>query len=1095
MWHTTKFLTTFLVLASCTVFLSGCPYLIELINGNEGEGEVETDAFSVDALELDFTSGVDERTLTLTALEEGILPWTASGDQAWLELVPPSGSITEGTDTLVVRIDREGLDDNTEYPAIVTIAAGGDSISVGVRVNPQDEEGEGSLEGETEGEGAADGEQEGETEGENEGEAAQYLFTSADVDTQNEYPEAYDDVAAGDEGGEGEEREVVEPDVIRQNGHLLYILNQYRGLTIVDLDTETILAQVPTYGYPRDLYLVDDRAYVLVGYAAEYTAEEDFISMELASRLYVIDVSVPAQAQVLGQPFQLEGDFIDSRLVGDVLYAVNAHYEWYWESEYEGEDEVLPEGEPGDEPDGTVTNETDPDETGSAEKWAKEVTSESWVTSVNVADPDNIHVVDTLSFSGYGDLIQATSEAIFVAGTEWWMYETPFTTITYVDISSPDGDIAVRDSIEIPGWVADRFKMDAYDGVLRVVSSSGWSNRQVYLTTVSLADPGNLEGIASKTIEGAAGESLFATRFDGNRAYIVTYFTVDPLWIIDFSDPANPSVLGELEVPGWSTHIEPRGDYLIALGVDDTTGRQVKLSLFDVSNPSAPVQDASVSFGGDWAWSSAYYDVKALTILDDVIIVPVAGWDDTGYFDTLQFASYTPDTLVLGGSVRVDGTVLRSFAYGANHYGVTTEELAVIDASDVAAPLVERRVTLAEDVRDIQPLGDDVLAQVISHDETGTLYVRTVTEEGATLGQTQVGIENLISTQVSGDQVVLIGYGWDSVTYASHYLLASVDCSIPSAPEAGAVQQIDVPPMWSGYWYYYGWGPEVDMVAKQYYYDYWYGWGDASETSFILGSRLVLRCYAPDGGFTQTIGEDSTYQGLAVVDLATLEPVAVVGLGFDWITSVDAAGDTLYISSKQTLDSGKDSRPVCAPFISAFDPATLTLGPKVNVPGSYLDYTPETGLLVLEDVQYGEDWTTYRRVNTVLWDGGETVDSIDTLQAPSWVYNLSAGPGRIFYLGYQESAYTLGSLSVSATGELDSAGETAITDYWAQLLALHGDDAYLGVGGGVIARYDCSAAPTLTALQPVMSSPSRFRFTETAAYAPLGYAGVARMPF
>jgi len=35
----------------------------------------------------------------------------------------------------------------------------------------------------------------------------------------------------------------------------------------------------------------------------------------------------------------------------------------------------------------------------------------------------------------------------------------------------------------------------------------------------------------------------------------VTFRQVDPLWIIDLSDPARPTVAGELQVPGWSTYI------------------------------------------------------------------------------------------------------------------------------------------------------------------------------------------------------------------------------------------------------------------------------------------------------------------------------------------------------------------------------------------------------------------------------------------------------------------------------------------------------------------------------------------------------------
>ena len=140
-------------------------------------------------------------------------------------------------------------------------------------------------------------------------------------------------MGAEDNEGAGEQeqpREVVEPDVIRRDGNLLYVLNQYRGLTIADLDSEVLLSQVATTGFPRDLYLVGDRAYVLVGYAHQFMPMAEGVQFEVSSRLYVLDVSNPAEAAILAS-FDLEGDLVDSRLVGDVLYAVSAQFEWYWD--------------------------------------------------------------------------------------------------------------------------------------------------------------------------------------------------------------------------------------------------------------------------------------------------------------------------------------------------------------------------------------------------------------------------------------------------------------------------------------------------------------------------------------------------------------------------------------------------------------------------------------------------------------------------------------------------------------------------------------------------------------------------------------------
>ena len=85
-------------------------------------------------------------------------------------------------------------------------------------------------------------------------------------------------------------------------------------------------------------------------------------------------------------------------------------------------------------------------------------------------------------------------------------------------------------------------------------------------------------------------KSLRSVRFDGERGYAVTFQQVDPLFVLDLSDPANPLVAGELEVPGYSTHMVPLGDRLVAVGFDDTAGIRPAVALYDVADPSEPRQ-------------------------------------------------------------------------------------------------------------------------------------------------------------------------------------------------------------------------------------------------------------------------------------------------------------------------------------------------------------------------------------------------------------------------------------------------------------------------------------------------------------------------
>ena len=87
------------------------------------------------------------------------------------------------------------------------------------------------------------------------------------------------------------------------------------------------------------------------------------------------------------------------------------------------------------------------------------------------------------------------------------------------------------------------------------------------------------------SLELAERETLYATRFDGDFAYIVTFLRVDPLFIVDLQDPSNPLLLSELIVPGWSEYLEVLDNQLFAVGVENS---QVTASLFDVSDKANP---------------------------------------------------------------------------------------------------------------------------------------------------------------------------------------------------------------------------------------------------------------------------------------------------------------------------------------------------------------------------------------------------------------------------------------------------------------------------------------------------------------------------
>ena len=84
------------------------------------------------------------------------------------------------------------------------------------------------------------------------------------------------------------------------------------------------------------------------------------------------------------------------------------------------------------------------------------------------------------------------------------------------------------------------------------------------------------------------------------------YPIVDPFYIIDLSDPQNPSAVGELKAPGFSSYLHAIDlNSMLVVGFDTYDGFSVKsgkISLLNVSDPSMPDERAT------WTASAAFED-------------------------------------------------------------------------------------------------------------------------------------------------------------------------------------------------------------------------------------------------------------------------------------------------------------------------------------------------------------------------------------------------------------------------------------------------------------------------------------------------------
>ncbi|HEY5962176.1 MAG TPA: beta-propeller domain-containing protein [Polyangiaceae bacterium] len=205
------------------------------------------------------------------------------------------------------------------------------------------------------------------------------------------------------------------------------------------------------------------------------------------------------------------------------------------------------------------------------------------------------------------------------------------------DVSSSDGQPLYVASGTVPGEVKDQFGIDQKDRRVRVATtelrsgpalSDGRQNQvsHVYVLEAKSAAQLVLAGDAGDI---APGEQLYATRYIGDKAYIVTWHITDPLFVIDLANPASPKILGQLKIPGFSEYMHPLDDtHLLTIGREtDDTGHQhtdggywygIAIQVFDVTNPLEPKQQYKYVYdGGEYATSEATQNHKAFTYFDD----------------------------------------------------------------------------------------------------------------------------------------------------------------------------------------------------------------------------------------------------------------------------------------------------------------------------------------------------------------------------------------------------------------------------------------------------------------------------------------------
>ena len=195
--------------------------------------------------------------------------------------------------------------------------------------------------------------------------------------------------------------------------------------------------------------------------------------------------------------------------------------------------------------------------------------------------------------------------------------------------------------------------MDEYKGNLRIATTS--YNRKyetennIYILDKDLNEIGYLEGLAKE-------ENIYSVRFMGKTGYVVTFKQVDPLFVIDLSNPEKPEVKGKLKIPGYSSYLHPYDDtHVIGIGKNteeteygSTVNTNMKMSMFDVSDLENPKEMFSVSIGGKGTYSEILNNHKALFFNKEKNLI---GFPITIYDENISNTDYRSRTKMQGAII------------------------------------------------------------------------------------------------------------------------------------------------------------------------------------------------------------------------------------------------------------------------------------------------------------------------------------------------------------------------------------------------------------------------------------------------------------
>lgn len=365
---------------------------------------------------------------------------------------------------------------------------------------------------------------------------------------------------------------------------------------------------------PLGIFVNGDRLTVLgAKYNVAQTLYNDvrwsyFTDTSTYAKIY--DVSNRSQPELL-KTYTTSGSYFNSRMIGEYVYLVASTPAYYTI-------EVLPGV--------TVDNINLPkigSNGGSKDIAATEVyysnsTDSSYMFTTIVA----MNVQNATEEPNHETIMTGGASAMYVSMNNVYISYPASDKTSLYRVHIEDNTITPQAQGEVPGRILNQFSMDEYNNYFRTAtqtSTNSTPRSNLFVLDMNLSIVGELLDIE-------VGESLDSARFINTRCYLSTSVVrIDPFFVVDMENVSAPQILGYLKIPGFTRYLHPYDEnHLIGVGRDETNN--VKVTLFDVSNVSAPKNISEYRFQADWSDTPVLTDHKAFLFdySKDLLAFPVS---------------------------------------------------------------------------------------------------------------------------------------------------------------------------------------------------------------------------------------------------------------------------------------------------------------------------------------------------------------------------------------------------------------------------------------------------------------------------------------